>query len=200
MTISDANDKTPYFPNNQYHVTITYDVAVLTSVAYITALDDDYGPTYNQISYSIQSTLNYQYFDIDGNSLLTTSKSLREFENSTKLYILISAVDNGNRMSSVTVTVHVVQGTSNSFFDDPDTVAWFAALMSMLAILLGATVVGLYRYCKYGYVFSKRGCCKRYPCDSTCIKCKAVFGLIDSSRFSLMTVISLQLQRKKNTL
>lgn len=198
MTISDANDKTPYFPNNQYYVTITYDVAVLTSVAYITALDDDYGPTYNQISYSIQPTLNYQYFDIDGNSLLTTSKSLREFENSTKLYILISAVDNGNRMSSVTVTVHVVQGTSNSFFDDPDTVAWFAALMSMLVILLGATVVGLYRYCKYGYVFSKRGCCKRYPCDS--IKCKAVFGLIDSSRFSLMTVISLQLQRKKNTL
>lgn len=160
--ISDANNKTPYFPSNQYHVTVIYDVPVTSSVAYITALDDDFGPTYNQISYHIESILDHQYFDIDGNALLTTAKSLRQFENGTKLLTLIKATDKGNRQSSVTVTVNVVPGTSNSFFDDPETVAWFAALMTLLIILLGAAVIGLYRYCKYGYVFSKRGLCTRY--------------------------------------
>ncbi|XP_052716579.1 protocadherin-23-like [Crassostrea angulata] len=161
--ISDANNKTPYFPSNQYHVTVIYDVPVTSSVAYITALDDDFGPTYNQISYHIESILDHQYFDIDGNALLTTAKSLRQFENGTKLLTLIKATDKGNRQSSVTVTVNVVPGTSNSFFDDPETVAWFAALMTLLVILLGAAVIGLYRYCKYGYVFSKRGLCT--SCD-----------------------------------
>uniref|UniRef100_K1RFJ0 Cadherin EGF LAG seven-pass G-type receptor 3 n=1 Tax=Magallana gigas TaxID=29159 RepID=K1RFJ0_MAGGI len=161
--ISDANNKTPYFPSNQYHVTVIYDVPVTSSVAYIAALDDDFGPTYNQISYHIEPILDHQYFDIDGNALLTTAKSLRHFENGTKLLTLIKATDKGNRQSSVTVTVNVVPGTSNSFFDDPETVAWFAALMTLLVILLGAAVIGLYRYCKYGYVFSKRGLCT--SCD-----------------------------------
>ncbi|XP_061197805.1 protocadherin Fat 4-like [Saccostrea echinata] len=159
VTITDENNQTPYFPNSQYHVSVIYDVPVLSSIAYITALDNDYGPIYNQISYSVKPELDYQYFDISGNALLTTAKSLKQFENSTKLYTVIKATDRGNRESSVTVTVNVQQGTSNTFFDDPDTVAWFAAVLVILVILLGVAGICLYRFCKYGYVFSKKQWC-----------------------------------------
>ncbi|XP_062620488.1 protocadherin-23-like isoform X1 [Saccostrea cucullata] len=159
VTITDDNNQTPYFPSGQYHVSVIYDVPVLSSVAYITALDNDYGPIYNQISYSVKPELDYQYFDINGNALLTTAKSLKQFENSTKLYAVIKATDKGNRESSVTVTVNVQQGSSSPFFDDPNTVAWFAAVLVILAILLGLAAICLYRFCKYGYVVSKKPWC-----------------------------------------
>lgn len=162
MTITDANNRNPYFSNTGYRCTVIYDVPVQSSVCYITASDDDFGPTYNQIVYSIKPELDYEYFDIDANALITTQKSLKQFENSTKLYTVVKALDMGNRESSVTVTVIVLQGTSDNFFDDPNTVAWFAALMSMLVILLAVAIVCLYRFCKYGYVFSKKGLCRKY--------------------------------------
>lgn len=161
MTITDSNNRTPYFPNTEYRCTVIYDVPVQSSVAYITASDDDFGPTYNQISYSIKPELDYEYFDINANALLTTLKSLKQFENSTKLYTVVKARDKGTRESSVTVTVIVQQGTGDSFFDDPNTVAWFAALMVILVILLAVAIVCLYRFCKYGYIFSKKGLCRK---------------------------------------
>lgn len=60
------------------------------------------------------------------------------------------------------VMVNVVFGISNSFFDDLEIVVWFVVLMILLVILFGVVVIGLYCYCKYGYVFLKRGFCIRY--------------------------------------
>jgi hypothetical protein len=153
-------------------------------VAYVTASDDDYGPTYNQISYSIKQELDYEYFDINANALLTTLKSLKQFENSTKLYTVVQARDKGNRESSVTVTVVVQQGTSEDFFDDPNTVAWFAALMAMLVILLAFVIVCLYRFCKNGYVFSKKGLCQKYVIIIFCtflLRKSYLFEIIETS-------------------
>lgn len=151
-----------YFLSNQYYVIVIYDVFVMLLVVYIIVLDDDFGFMYNQISYYIELILDYQYFDIDGNVLLIIVKFLRYFENGIKLFIFIKVIDKGNRQLFVMVMVNVVLGISNSFFDDLEIVVWFVVLMILLVILFGVVVIGLYCYCKYGYVFLKRGFCIRY--------------------------------------
>lgn len=151
-----------YFLSNQYYVIVIYDVFVMLFVVYIIVLDDDFGFMYNQISYYIELILDYQYFDIDGNVLLIIVKFLRYFENGIKLFIFIKVIDKGNRQLFVMVMVNVVLGISNSFFDDLEIVVWFVVLMILLVILFGVVVIGLYCYCKYGYVFLKRGFCIRY--------------------------------------
>lgn len=114
ITISDINDNRPVFDKPFYLVHVSEDARIGTSVASVSAIDDDIGQN-KQITYAIQTGNEQGTFNLDNKSGLITLNQSLDYETKTSHQLVVTATDHGKppSTSSVGVMVMVIDVTDN---------------------------------------------------------------------------------------
>uniref|UniRef100_A0A3Q1G628 Cadherin domain-containing protein n=1 Tax=Acanthochromis polyacanthus TaxID=80966 RepID=A0A3Q1G628_9TELE len=115
ITIEDANDNTPTFPQSSYEVFVNESVSVGTSVLTVSAVDEDKGEN-GYITYSISSLQPLPFRINQFSGVISTTKEL-DFESSPESFVfVVRASDWGSpyrRESEVNVTIHLENVNDN---------------------------------------------------------------------------------------
>ena len=108
IMVSDANDHAPEFAKKEYNVQLSEMSLSGSFVESIVATDGDYGVN-SQLTYSIISGNDVEWFTIDATTGLVTTKAQLDHEHLNKVILNISAQDSGSQSfrnyTKLTVTI-----------------------------------------------------------------------------------------------
>ncbi|XP_017287650.1 protocadherin Fat 3a isoform X2 [Kryptolebias marmoratus] len=115
VTIEDANDNTPTFPQSFYEVFVNESVTIGTNVLTVSAVDEDKGEN-GYITYSIYSLQSLPFKINQFSGVISTTADL-DFESSPEIFVFkVRASDWGSpyrRESEVNVTIHLENVNDN---------------------------------------------------------------------------------------
>jgi len=106
ITVNDVNDNAPVFQATPYTASIAEDAGTSTSVATVSATDDDSGVN-SQLSFSITGGNTGNVFQIDGNTGEITTIGALDRETTSSYNLEVTATDGGTPVLSQTSTVAV---------------------------------------------------------------------------------------------